>query len=177
MFGRLIELAQLQIAWQLDAYDSLDTKAGGLLAFIGALVAGILLLKPEANAYLIWATYCLGISAILCVLTLFAGRMDIGPSTRALYQAARSSPRLRQTPTRAVQRALDHAIITQLNRTIGYNARPLERKQLSWRVAGVFILASIVLMVAGVTMRTGGKPHVRISASPYSTASHSTPQQ
>lgn len=43
---QLITLVSQQLAWQLDTYTSLETKAIGLLAFDGALGAFVAVLHP-----------------------------------------------------------------------------------------------------------------------------------
>lgn len=136
----LIDLAKRQIDWQMEALDAIDAKATGLLAFDGALAAGILLLEPRLGLWQSDVVCLLALSAIGCVMALWIDRSDIGPDVTDLYGALGqgSGPEV------------DAKLLAELASAVYANRRPIERKTLSWKAAAWVVLASVVVMVASV---------------------------
>jgi len=80
------DLAYRQLDAQLQASDNYDAKTGGLLAFDGAAIAAVLVLKDAFHGW--WGIPAAGVllSAVLAVGALWNRAYDTGPEVVAFYQ-------------------------------------------------------------------------------------------
>lgn len=83
---QLITLVSQQLAWQLDTYTSLETKAIGLLAFDGALGAFVAVLHPMPELLRFPFFGALVASVGASVGSLWIRKVYTGPNVRAFYQ-------------------------------------------------------------------------------------------
>lgn len=131
-----------QVGWQVGAYDSLDAKAGMLLAFDG-LVTGLLLhlrLQP------VWARVCVLIailaSAAMSVAALWPREPYTGPlASSMLYGEFHGVSEDRVT----------EVVVSRLSVAARANARMIEAKSTWWKWASTALLCG-VLLAAAVSM-------------------------
>jgi len=115
--NELIDLAKHQIGWQLEAFDSIDAKAIGLLAFDGALGAALFLAKPTASltALRIIGMILLGLSALGALFSLWTARPDVGPEAlllgRDLVEANRGPVALKAVLWKAAAAVLALSVV------------------------------------------------------------------
>jgi len=79
---QLVELVKQQIAWQLDTYNSLETKTIGLLAFDGAFSALVAVLHPLGLVFHLLFVLFLAVSIAACVASLAVRKVFVGPHVR-----------------------------------------------------------------------------------------------
>lgn len=152
----LIRLAKEQIEWEQNAIDSIDAKATGLLAFDGALAAGILLLNPRTNAFELSTLIVLALSAIACVVALWPDRFDFGPDARSVYAYVRETLEREQAYSRSrAQELSDLALLSQLTDAVEANRGPFATKSLTWRVAAALLLLGVILMICWTFLGKG----------------------
>lgn len=132
----LLGLARAQIGWQLDAYNSLEVKAVGLLAFDSALVTVAQAFTHGRQPYLTLFFIFIGLSAVASLLSLWLRRIDVGPQAVELYVATSGLPDLDAQE----QLLADVAAATRANH------RPLAQKGLYWTLG---VAALLLAMAAG----------------------------
>ena len=136
MEEHLLTLVIQQLAWQLDTYQSTDTKAIGLLAFdgaLGALMSALHALSPTFR-WPFFATLCLSI--VFCVASLWIRRVYAGPDVQALYQWHDWSD-----DSEGIL-----AIIVNVNADVHRNRSPLARKALYWMIAAFAMIVSVIIV-------------------------------
>ena len=81
---QLIAVTLQQINWQLDTYNSLDTKTVGLLAFDGDVVAAFAAVHPAIGGLAVAVLVMVGLSILCCLLGLVVRKVYMGPITTCL---------------------------------------------------------------------------------------------
>lgn len=138
MEDALLTVVLQQLAWQLEAYQSADTKAVGLLAFDGALGAFVAVLHPMGSG-LRWSFFlALLVSVIFCVASLWLRTVYTGPDVRALYQ----------WQDWVDDREGVMAIVVNLDADVQRNRAPLARKALYWMIAAIAMVCMVVVIGA-----------------------------
>lgn len=136
MEEQLLALVIQQLAWQLDTYQSTDTKAIGLLAFDGALGAFISTLHPMSHS-LKWLFFAaLLLSIVFCVASLWIRRVYTGPDVQALYQWRDWSD----------DQDGILAIIVNVDADVRRNRGPLARKALYWMIGALAMVLAVVIL-------------------------------
>lgn len=135
---------QSQIAWQLDAYTSLESKAVGLLAFTAAL--GILAASLHAMPALLWLRVvyvaALGVSVVAILLSLMVRKVAVGPSITVFYA---------QTIREPTDEA-DLRFAAELDQAYRVNLRPLARKGLYWNISALAVGAALLVIGMGLIL-------------------------
>lgn len=136
MEEQLLALALQQLGWQLETYQSTDSKAIGLLTFNGALGAFISVLHPMPSAYR-WAFFgALFVSIVFGVASLWIRTVYVGPDPEAVYQWSNWTD----------DREGLLAILVNIDADVQRNRLPLARKALYWMVAALAMVVAVVIV-------------------------------
>lgn len=134
--GQLIDLAKQQLAWQLDAYNSLETKAIGLLAFDGAFGALVVIIHPGGFVWRLIAVFFLAGSIAACIRSLAVRRVFVGPQLQAFYNL---------TITQSEDDAMAQ-LLTTLSDDYDRNNGPIARKGIYWTWAAYSIVGAVLCL-------------------------------
>lgn len=133
---QLIDLLKQQIAWQMDTYNSLETKTIGLLAFDGAFSAFVALIYPQGFVFRLLFFGFLAVSVAACVMSLAVRKVFVGPQARPFYEI---------TITQSDEDAL-LSLLTTLSDDFDRNNRPIARKGLYWTIAGYALVGAVLCL-------------------------------
>lgn len=132
---KLLDLARWQVEKQVDTGDDVDTKATGVLGFLGILAALFL----TGREHLTWLNALSFIALLLTVVAaLFSMRnrlFQVGPRPAAFYDRHRSLP----------EPDLDRQLLSDLSQALSRNGETLARKSW-WLEFAMWSLVAFVLL-------------------------------
>lgn len=139
----VLDLAKTQLQWQQGAYDAIDTKAMGLLAFDGALTAAVLAIKPTNGLLGVVGVALLVTSAGLCVAAHWTRHIDLGPRTLTLYRELEEDNALAE---------LDAQVFIHLDDAFAANTVSMRRKRGLWRAGALALVGAMAFMTLGIVV-------------------------
>lgn len=134
LIDQLLELAREQIGWQLDAYNSLEVKAVGLVAFDGALATVAAAFTDGREPYRTLFFAFVTLSAAFCLLSLWVRKVDVGPRVGKFY-----------VDTSGLSDVEAHEqLLADLSSATLANHWPLARKGLYWTLGAAALLVGLL---------------------------------
>lgn len=137
----LLRIAAAKIAWQLETYNALETKAVGLLALDGALGMGASVIHHITEPYWGGLLASLFLSAVGSLASLSVRRVYTGPDLRDIYRLSHSL----KIPESALA-----SLLASLSQAYEENSWPIARKGLFWTFGAIFL--SLGLVMAAVSL-------------------------
>jgi hypothetical protein len=146
----LMAVAEQQLTWQLDAYNSLETKAIGLLAFDGALGAVVMLWGPLNWDFRIAIFAGLMLSISMCARSLAVRRVYVGPRIGEFYAYTVDADDSEATVL----------LLAGLATSVDNNTQPLAQKGIYWTIASYAMVAAVSVFGLSLAISQGGGiPH------------------
>ena len=141
---RLLTLAWDQLAAQLAAYSTLDTKAGTLIA-ADAVFTGLLFGLRTPLPVWLWlaALAALGASVTVGFVAMRVVEPNVGPEPGSFYEVHGQLP----------ADEMDRQLLSYLSLALRENEGQLDRKGAWWTVGAGLLVLSVVAILVGRAVR------------------------
>ena len=137
---QLILVTLQQINWQLDTYNSLDSKTVGLLAFDGAVVAAFAVVHPAIGGWAVAVLVMVGLSTLFCLRGLVVRKVYVGPITTSLVSDLVAED----------AEGVLYQLLADLGDATQRNQGPIAHKRVYWTCAAVALGFAILFGFAAL---------------------------